>query len=54
MSTLFVLGGTVLYSFVWLNRIPGYSQHKIASFIAVMILILIVHIIFYIYRIKSR
>ena len=24
MSSLFVLGGTILYSFVWLNRIQGY------------------------------
>ena len=54
MSTLFVLGGTILYSFVWLNRIPGYSQHKIASFGAVIFLVLIVQIIFYIYRIKAR
>ena len=54
MSTLFVLGETILYSFVWLNRIPGYAQHKIASFVAVVVLILMVQIIFSIYRIKAR
>ena len=54
MSILFVLGGTILYSFIWLNGIPGYAQHKIASFVAVVVLILIVQIIFSIYRIKAR
>ena len=54
MSTLFVLGETILYSFVWLNRIPGYAQNKIPSFVAFVVLILIVQIIFSIYRIKVR
>ena len=53
MSILFVLGGTILYSFVWLNRIQGYSQHKFASFIAITFVVLDMQLIFYIYRIKA-
>ena len=44
----------VLYSFVWLNRIQGYTQHKFASFAAVIFIILDMQIIFSIYRIKAR
>ena len=54
MSSLFVLGGTILYSFVWLNRIQGYTQHKFASFAAIIFIILDMQIIFSIYRIKAR
>ena len=54
MSSLFVLGGTLLYSFVWLNRIQGYTNHKFASFAAIIFIILDVQIIFSIYRIKAR
>jgi len=54
MSSLFVLGGTLLYSFNWLNMIKGYGQHKIASFGAIVLIVLIVRIIFSIYRIKAR
>ena len=54
MSSLFVLGGTILYSFVWLNRIQGFTQHKFASFAAIIFVILDVQIIFAIYRIKAR
>ena len=32
LSTLFVVGGTMLYSFNWLNSIRGYRQHKIVSY----------------------
>jgi hypothetical protein len=54
LSTLFVLGGTTLYSFNWLNRIRGYGQHKMASFAAIIFTVLVVRIIFSIYRIKAR
>ena len=54
MSSLFVLGGTILYSFVWLNRLQGYTQHKIASFAAIIFIILDMQIIFSIYRVKAR
>ena len=54
MSSLFVLGGTILYSFIWLNKIQGYSQHKFASFAAIIFIILDFQIIFSIYRIKAR
>jgi hypothetical protein len=54
MSSLFVLGGTMLYSFKWLNRIRGYGQHKIASFAVIIFIVLVVRIIFSIYRIKAR
>jgi hypothetical protein len=54
MSSLFVLGGTMLYSFKWLNSIRGYGQHKIASFAIIIFIVLVVRIIFSIYRIKAR
>ena len=54
MSSLFVLGGTILYSFVWLNRIQGYTYHKFASFAAIIFILLDMQIIFSIYRIKAR
>ena len=54
MSSLFVLGGTLLYSFNWLNMIKGYSQHKMISFGVIVFIVLIVRIIFSIYRIKAR
>ena len=54
MSSLFVLGGTLLYSFIWLNRIHGYVVHKFVSFFVIISIILVVQIIFSIYRIKAR
>ena len=54
MSSLFVFGGTLLYSFKWLNGLRGYGQHKIASFAVVISIVLVVRIIFSIYRIKAR
>ena len=54
MSSLFVLGGTALYSFNWLNRIQGYTQHKFASFVNIMFIILDAQMIFSIYRIKAK
>ena len=54
MSSLFVLGGTILYSFIWLNRIQGYTYHKFASFAAIIFILLDMQIIFSIYRIKAR
>ena len=54
MSTLFVAGGTMLYSFNWLNSVRGYGQHKIASFTVIIFTVLVVRIIFSIYRIKPR
>ena len=54
MSSLFVLGGTMLYSFNWLNSVRGYGQHKIASFAVIIFIVLVVRIIFSIYRIKAR
>ena len=54
MSTLFVIGGTLLYSFIWLNRIQGFTHHKFASFAVIIFIILDVQIIFAIYTIKAR
>ena len=54
MSSLFVLGGTSLYCFNWLNRIKGQGNHLIYSFIAIIVVLLDVQIIFSIYRIKAR
>ena len=54
MSSLFVIGGTLLYSFIWLNRIQGYTQHKFASFAVIIFIILDVQIIFAIYTVKAR
>ena len=54
MSSLFVIGGTLLYSFIWLNRLQGYVHHKFASFIVIIFIILDVQIIFSIYRVKAR
>ena len=54
MSSLFVLGGSMLYSFNWLNRIKGYNQHKMFSFAVIIFIVLVVRIIFSIYRIKAR
>ena len=54
VSILFVLGGSILYSFVWLNRLQGYLKHKIISFIGIIFIILDVEIIISIYRIKAR
>ena len=54
VSSLFVLGGTILYSFVWLNSVQGYLKHKIISFIGIIFIILDAEIIFSIYTIKAR
>jgi hypothetical protein len=54
MSSLFVIGGTLLYSFILLNRIQGYTQHKFASFAVIIFIILDVQIIFAIYTVKAR
>jgi len=54
MSSLFVIGGTLLYSFIWLNRIQGFTQHKFASFAVIIFIILDVQIIFAIYTVKAR
>ena len=54
MSSLFVLGGTLLYSFNWLNMIKGYRRHKTISFGVIIFIVLIVRMIFKIYRIKAR
>ena len=54
MSSLFVIGGTLLYSFKWLNSIRGYSRHKIVSFAIIIFILLIARIIFSIYTIKAR
>ena len=54
MSSLFVIGGTMLYSFKWLNSIRGYRPHKIISFSIIIFIVLIARIIFSIYTIKAR
>ena len=54
MSSLFVIGGTMLYSFKWLNSIRGYRPHKIISFAIIIFIVLIARIIFSIYTIKAR
>ena len=53
MSSLFVIGGTMLYSFKWLNSIRGYRPHKIISFAIIIFIVLIARIIFSIYTIKA-
>ena len=54
MSCLFVLGGTILYSFNWLNSIKGYWAHKITCLIVIFFVMLNMKIIISIYRIKAR
>ena len=54
MSSLFVIGGTILYSFNWLNGIKGYWAHKITCLIVIFFIMLNMKIIISIYRIKAR
>ena len=54
MSSLFVLGGTVLYSFKWINSIRGNWRHKTASLFLVFSIMLIMGLIIKIYRIKAK
>jgi len=54
MSSLFTIGGTLLYSFKWLNSMKGFIKHKIISFIFIILIVLVVEIIFSIYKIKAR
>ena len=46
MSTLSVAGGTMLYSFNWLNIFRGYGQHKIASFTVIILQYLLLELYF--------
>ena len=54
LSSLFVIGGSVFYSFNWINRIKGYWPHKIATMAAIFGSLVILRIITSIYQIKAR
>ena len=54
MSCLFVIGGTLLYSFNWLNQVPNKTKHYFASYIILASIILIIKLMHRIYRIKSK
>lgn len=54
MSSLFLLGGTILYAFKWINSIKGYWNHKACSLGLIFAFIIVNKIIISIYRIKAR
>ena len=54
MSSLFILGGTLFYSFNWINSIKGYWPHKIASLILIFCIFVVFQVITSIYQIKAR
>jgi len=53
MSSLFVFSGTLMMSFNWINKIKGYWQHKIATFIIVFSLAIVTRMIIGIYQKKA-
>ena len=54
MSSLFVLEGTILYSFVWLNRIKKYIIKIILGFLSIIFFLLGIYLIFSIFKIKHH
>lgn len=53
LSSLFVLGGTIMMAFTWINRIRSNWQHKIATLILVFLMVVIFRIIISIYQKKA-
>lgn len=53
MSSLFVLNGTLIMAFNWINKIKGYWPHKIASFVLVFLIAITSRIIISIYQKKA-
>ena len=52
MSGLFVLGGSVLYSLVWINQLQDNTYKNILGYAAIVFIILDMKIITFIFRIK--
>lgn len=53
LSSLFVLIGTLLFSLNWINRIPGYWNHKFAFILVTISIAVCCRAITSIYRIKA-
>lgn len=54
MSSLFVISGTVFYSFNWINKIKGYWPHKAFAMGAIFLSLILIKVITSIYQIKAR
>lgn len=54
MSSLFVVIGTLLFSINWINRIPGYWNHKLVFILVTILLAICCRAISSIYRIKAN
>lgn len=53
LSTIFVLGGTLLFAFNWINKIKGYWQHRIAALILIFLIAILSRVITSIYQKKA-
>jgi len=53
MSTLFVLSGTLMYAFNWLNKIENKLFHKIITFVLVFLIAIVSRVIVGIYQKKA-
>lgn len=54
LSSLFVFIGTLLFSFHWINKIPGYWNHKFAFILVTVSIAICCRAITSIYRIKAN
>jgi oligosaccharyltransferase complex subunit gamma len=53
MSTIFVITGTVLFAFNWINKIRGFWPHKFAAIALICLLVILSGIITAVYKIKA-
>lgn len=53
MSTLFVIGGTLLYAFNWINKLKSYWHHRIAALALIFFLVILSRVIVSIYQKKA-
>ena len=53
MSTAFIITGSLLMGFNWINRIRGFWSHRIASFILIALILIFSGIITNVYRKKA-
>jgi oligosaccharyltransferase complex subunit gamma len=53
MSCLFILGGTLLYSLVWVNKIKGLILKNVLGYLILIIIVLEFHLIIYLFGFKS-
>jgi hypothetical protein len=53
LSSLFVLVGTLLYSLNWINKIPGYWNHKMAFILVTLSIAIACRTITSLYRVKA-